>query len=367
MDRDFRALAEVHGLVYVEVASLSVCRRRSGRGFTYLDADGARITDPEARKRYAALVLPPAWEDVRLAADPRAHIQAVGRDTEGRLQYRYHDDWTRLRDRLKLDRLLTFGRVLPRIREQVEKDINRKIPDRAYAAAVATRLIDRAHLRAGHSGDDEGGRGATTLLKRDVRLNGTTVTLAFVGKSGKDVRIQLRDPVLLRRLRVLRSIGKKRLFAYRSERGGRRYLSARELNDYLREISGAPISSKDFRTFAASALAVGELVRAERPNSPAAIKRVEAKVVRSASDALRNTPAVARSSYVHPSIFEAYEQNALGEALLRPPLRTGLSAEETALMRFLEAVVEAETRAKTRRGRAAERAARLGENRKLSL
>lgn len=326
------------GLRHVDAGTLPLRRIRRGRGFSYVDANGKPVRTRRTLARIRALVIPPAWEEVCIAADPDAHIQAVGRDAEGRLQYRYHDRWTTLRDDLKAERLLRFGRALPRIRARLEADLRRRVGDRRYAAAAAGRLIDRTLLRSGHGTADPeaGGRGATTLLKRDVRVNGGSLQLAFIGKSGKKVRKTLRDPVLLRRIRKLKSIGKRRLFAFHDERGRCCYLSARELNAYLREAAETDVTAKDFRTFAASAEALAALAQADPPDSRTGRRRLVATVMRQASDRLANTPAVARSSYVHPLVVEAFEAGALDGALLRGPPRSGLNREETALLRFLE-------------------------------
>ena len=338
MHDDLSRRAKRSGLRYVTTPDLCLTRQKSGRGFRYLDADSRPIRSRRTLDRMRALAIPPTWTEVCIADDPRAHIQAVGRDSEGRLQYRYHDDWTAVRDTLKAERLLRFGRALPRIRARLEKDLSRRDTDRRYAAAAATRLIDRALLRSGHTVSDEdgGGRGAATLLKRDVQLNGTKVALRFIGKSGKLIEKTIRDPVLLARLRKLKRLGKKRLFAFRDERGRCCYLTARDLNAYLREAAGEPVTAKDFRTFAASAQALAALCDAQGPFSESQRRRQIASVMRGAAEQLVNTPAVARSSYVHPLIVEAFEAEELETALMRGAARSGLSAAETALMRLLE-------------------------------
>jgi DNA topoisomerase-1 len=285
-------------------------------------------------------MIPPAWIEVCIADDPKAHLQAIGRDSEGRLQYRYHDDWTNVRDKLKAERLLRFGHALPRIRARLDLDLKRPKADRRYAAAVASRLIDRALLRSGHSisEPENGGRGATTLLKSDVQLNGTKVELNFTGKSGKTIRKTIHDRMLPARLKKLKRIGKKRLFAFRDEKGRCCYLSARDLNLYLRDAAGKRVTAKDFRTFAASAGALAILCETEPPASESAAKRIVASVMRETSVKLANTPAVTRSSYVHPLVVEAFESDGLAPGILKGPERDGLSRPETALMRFLEEV-----------------------------
>ena len=267
MSQQLAARAKRFGLRYVDVKELCVKRRRKGDRFVYVDGKGKPIRSKKMLARIAALAVPPAWEEVCLADDPQAHIQAVGRDAEGRLQYRYNDDWVLIRDKIKAERLLRFGRVLPRIRARVEKDLRRRGTGRRSAAAAASRLVDRALLRSGHSADsiDTGGRGATTLLKRDVRLNGTRVTLDFIGKGGKRIETEVKDPTLLARIRKLKSIGKKRLFAFRNGKGKVCYLTATDLNKYLRDAAGKRVTAKDFRTFAATSLALAELAEIEVP------------------------------------------------------------------------------------------------------
>jgi DNA topoisomerase-1 len=341
MGENLEKRAERQGLRYVTTEQLRLTRRKGRIGFLYFDAKGELIRNRKIIDRINELAIPPAWTDVRISADPNAHLQAIGRDDAGRLQYRYHKTWTEVRDRLKSERLLRFGRALPKIRARVDRDLKRRKTDRRYAAAVAGRLIDKALLRAGHSTEaiEDGGRGATTLLKRDVKLNGTKVELRFTGKSGKEIKRTLRDPILLSRLRKLKRIGKKRLFAFEDEAGRCCYLSARDLNAYLRDAAGAPVTAKDFRTFAASAHALAVLCAAERPETARGRKALLAEVMRQASEQLNNTPAIARSSYVHPLVVRAFDAGELDASMLRGLTRDGLDKAETALMRFVEGPV----------------------------
>lgn len=338
MSLQLAARAKRFGLRYVDVKELCLKRRRKGERFVYVDARGKPIRSKKVLARIAALAVPPAWEEVCLADDPSAHIQAIGRDSEGRLQYRYNDDWVLIRDKIKAERLLRFGRALPRIRAKVEKDLRRRGTGRRSAAAAASRLVDRALIRAGHSADgvDNGGRGAATLLKRDVKLNGTSVALDFIGKGGKRIEASVKDPTLLARLRKLKTIGKKRLFAFRNRKGKVCYLTATDLNKYLRDAAGKRVTAKDFRTFAATAQALAELAGTEVPESERKVRKVLGAVMKGASERLANTPAVARSSYVHPLVVETFAKGGLDPALVRGPCRQGLDQAETALMRFLE-------------------------------
>jgi DNA topoisomerase-1 len=226
-----------------------------------------------------------------------------------------------VRDKVKAERILRFGAALPKIRARIEKDLKRRKTDRRYAAATAARLIDRALLRAGHyeATLEDGGRGATTLLNRDVQLNGRKVFLNFTGKGGKQIKKSVRDPILLARLKKLKKIGGKRLFTFRDDDGRRCYLSARDLNAYLRDAAGASVTAKDFRTFGACAHALAAFCQLECPETEHGRKSAIAGVMQEVAKRLVNTPAVTRSSYVHPLIVEAFTERELAPTMLRGP------------------------------------------------
>lgn len=332
------------GLRIIDKDALTVTRRPHGDHFRYADVNGKALPAGR-RKQIEALVLPPAWSEVAIAADARAHLQAVGRDGQGRVQYRYHEDWARVRDAVKAERLLAFGRALPRIRERVERDMDRPLHDRRAILATAVRLIDRQLLRVGGERYAAmGTRGASTLERRNARVKGSTVELLYRAKAGKKVRLRLKDRRLAARVRKLRRTGGGggRLFSWRDADGTHR-LHASQINAYLADLAhghlsrkpAAPVSAKDFRTFAASALALEALSTAPADTATAR-KRALAATMREVSERLRNTPAVARSSYVHPLVVRAFEGGELDAALVRGPVRGGLDRAETGLMRLLE-------------------------------
>ena len=201
-----RRAARAEGLVYLEAEALNVTRRRAGRGFSFYDADGNRIADAGERKRLRALAIPPAWSDVRIAAVPEGHLQAIGRDEDKRRQYRYHDRWEAVRELAKLERLARLGRSLHGIRRTVARDLRRRGHGRRRAAAVAVTMIDAALLRAGHEtyARDDGGRGAATLLSDDVAVGERRIRLDFKGKGGKAFERELRRPRLAKVLRRMK-------------------------------------------------------------------------------------------------------------------------------------------------------------------
>jgi DNA topoisomerase-1 len=326
-----------HGLLYVDVSELRICRSRCGKGFKYLNDDGRCIRDKVIKGRISQLAIPPAWVEVRIAEDHRAHIQAVGRDAEGRLQYRYHPDWDAFRNSTKAERLKRFGAALPRIRRAVRAALAAPGYSRKKIVAAVVRLIDRALLRPGYEeyARKDGGRGAATLLARDVSIEGDRVLLDFEGKGGKEIKQEIRDPLLAPVLRRLRGNG-RRLFSAPDANGRQRPITANEVNAFLAEAGGEPISAKDFRTFKASAVALAKLAVENRGDTQRARKQALIAAVDEASQMLVNTRSVARSSYIHPSVFKAYEAGRLEAKILSGRMRQGLTRVENAFVRFLE-------------------------------
>jgi DNA topoisomerase I len=338
MAYDPKALCRHFGLTYLETPALRLRRRRCGKGFSYSDVNGRTVREKALKARISALAIPPAWTEVSIAEDPKAHIQAIGRDADGRLQYRYHPDWDKARARVKKGRLKRFGLALPRVRKVVRTALAAPGLSRAKVIAAVVRLIDRASLRPGFEeyARSEGGRGATTLLKSDVAVNGDHVVLEFKGKGGKEIKQALRDPPLARVLRKLSSLRGQRLFGLPDSNGDKRPVTAREVNDFLAQASGTPVSAKDFRTFRASAVALATLTEHNGHESASLRKQAIVKAADDASKMLGNTRSVARTSYIHPSVVAAYQAGKLETSLLRGRVRKGLNRIESALMRFLE-------------------------------
>jgi DNA topoisomerase I len=336
-----RRLLRRLGLRKVELEDLTIERIACGRGFSFR-RDGAVVSESETRRRIADLVIPPAWRDVRIAADPHAHLQAVGRDEVGRLQYLYHPAWSEIRAARKVERLGRLGRGLQKLRAVVAEDLANGASERRTMLAAAAALVDRAGLRAGHEAyaGPESGRGAATLLKRHVTVDGCEVKLAFPGKGGRRIEICLADEQLARVLAELKKVRGPRLFKERNGHG-LRSLTAEDLNEYLREASGEDISAKDFRTFLASARALELLCTTAPATTARERRRCLATVSKQVGDVLNNTPTVARSSYIHPEVLERFEDGLLDPALLRRKRRQGLDAAESALMRLIEDVEQA--------------------------
>jgi DNA topoisomerase-1 len=295
------------------------------------------LRDKALKGRIKQLAIPPAWTEVCIAEDERAHIQAVGRDAEHRLQYRYHPDWEQARTETKARRLLQLGSALPRLRSSVRKALSAPGLTRDKVIAAVVRLIDRALLRPGHEEyAQEGTRGASTLLKSDVVIEGDTVMLEFEGKGGKPVKHAVRDKLLARVAKTLSALKGRRLFSIPDDSGRPRPITARQVNAYLAETSGTDVTAKDFRTFRASAEALAFLTENNGHETDRLRKQAVVQAADKASEILVNTRSVARSSYIHPSVIKAYESGKLEASLFRGRMRTGLNKIESALMRFLE-------------------------------
>jgi DNA topoisomerase-1 len=306
-------LARRVGLRHVSSDLLTIKRRRCGKGWTYLAPDGRVIRDRAIVRRLARLAVPPAYQDVLYAEDPTAHLQAIGRDAAGRLQYRYHPDWEKVRETRKAARLSRLADVLPRIRRSVGQHLSGQEPTRELSLAGVIELVACSAIRPGSESYARlhGTRGATTLLKSNVALDGTLIRLTFRAKGGKKVIKEVACPRLLRTVELLRQIPGRRLFQYRTEDGGVRPVRTQEVNEFLREMAGVNISLKDFRTLMASASVLETLARAAPAKSVRQRRKQVLAAVRVAAEDLQNTPAICRRSYVHDTVVAAFEDGVL--------------------------------------------------------
>lgn len=309
-------------IVRSDPAAEGIRRRRCGRGFSYLGTDAVVIKDPRTLTRIRSLVIPPAWEDVWICADPLGHIQAVGTDAAGRRQYRYHDLWREQRDQAKHDRVRDFGAALPRIREVICRHLEDRGLARDRVLAAAIRLIDLGFFRPGGEeyAEENGTFGLATIRKDHVTLSQGQLVFEYPAKGAKQREQAVAEDQVCAVVRSLRRRrdGGDQLLVYRS---GPRWhdVTAADINDYLREVSGGDYTAKDFRTWHATVLAaVGLAVSESAAGREAGRKRAIARVVREVADYLGNTPAVARASYIDPRVVEQYEEgrtiaSALGE------------------------------------------------------
>lgn len=283
-------------------------RRRAGRGFVYRDEEGRRIDSPEDIARIEALVVPPAWTHVRIAASPRARVQATGIDAAGRKQYLYHPSWRERQDTRKFDRALELASRLPALRRAITQDLAGRGGPRMQALAAALRLVDRAGFRVGSRryAEEHGSIGVTTLQRRHVTLDGESVTFDFPGKSGTPWLVELRDADLAAYLSSLPRGARNRAALGYDEGSGFQPISPAALNGYLREKTGMGVSGKDLRTWRGTAIAAHSLARDISSDLDAA--EAWRRAIADAAAWLHNTEAVARGSYVDPRLLLAYHE-----------------------------------------------------------
>ncbi|MBN6189937.1 MULTISPECIES: DNA topoisomerase IB [Microbacterium] len=302
-------------------------RQRSGSGFRYVDPTGAPA--PEAdRERINDLVIPPAWRDVWIAADPLAHIQAVGIDQADRKQYLYHPLWRVSRDRRKFVRALDLASALPSARAQVTRALREEGQTKDRALAIAFRLLDDAALRIGSERylARHGSRGLTTLRRRDVRLDGRDVALSFPAKSGRTASIEITDEALAEALTDF-AAGASNAFLLAYRKGRRRVkITPAEVNAYLKDVLGASFTAKDFRTLHGTIIAADALARIGALDRKGQRAQAERLAVQAAATALGNTTAVARNSYIDPRVFRQYARGRTLDLDVTP---------ETAIRRLL--------------------------------
>jgi DNA topoisomerase IB len=312
-------------------------RRGAGRGFTYLDEDGTRIRDDAVLERIRDLAIPPAWTDVWICSDPRGHIQATGLDAKGRRQYRYHARWTEQRAAEKFDRMLDFARRLPRLRDQVRRDLASPGMPRERVLACAVRLLEIGCFRVGGASyaAENGSFGLATIRKEHVRVSGDTIWFDFDAKSGQHLRRAVVDREVLEVLRTLRrrrTGAKDELLAYRDDDGRWVDVTAEDINGYLREHLGDGFAAKDFRTWVGTVLTAVVLADRDRPGTEAARRRQVREAVEEVAAHLGNTPAVARSAYIDPRVVAAYEDD---DTIARALRSSDLASIERAVGRLI--------------------------------
>ncbi len=307
------SLAQELGLKLGDQNELTIRRVRRGKNYSFVRANGTPIRHVGTIKRLKSMAVPPAYEEVRYSPDPASHLQAVGRDAAGRLQYRYHSDWEKVREQRKAHRLARLVAALPKIRRNVSAHLSGDQPTREFALAAVIELIARTAIRPGNESYARlnGTRGATTLLKANVVLEDDCVVLTFKAKGGKAVRKECDAAKLVRAIGILGDLPGKRMFQFKDAAGNIRAVSTTQVNAFLREIAGIKISLKDFRTLMASAVVLESLSRISPAASAHGRKRQVLAAVRAAADELSNTPAICRKSYVHDTIVTAFEDGIL--------------------------------------------------------
>jgi DNA topoisomerase-1 len=337
---DGKKTARTARLTYVSDEASGIRRRRAGSGFVYLDRRGHRVSSATTLARIRSLAVPPAWTNVWICPTPVGHLQATGRDARGRKQYRYHDEWRALRDRMKYDHVLRLAEHLPAIRARVDRDLRRRGLSRDTVIAAVVRLLDRSLIRVGNDEyvRENGSFGLTTLRERHVEIRGDTIRFRFRGKSGAHHTVEVADARVARLLRKCLALPGAALFRYVDEAGEPRTVDSDMVNDYLRRITGEDFTAKDFRTWHGTVLAAWALKDVGPFETKAQSRKRVAAAVDEVAARLGNTPAVCRACYIHPELIAAYLDGSLA-TLRRGPRNgngSGLTREEVGVLRFLQ-------------------------------
>lgn len=339
------ATAEDAGLKFVTDAEPGIARVKHGKLFRYIGPDGRVVRDDKTMGRIRSLAIPPAWTEVWICPRADGHIQATGRDARKRKQYRYHADWQRVRDEAKFDRLMAFGRLLPKIRRAIDRDMSRPGIGRRKVLATVVHLLETTLIRVGNREYVRANKsfGLTTLQDRHVSIKGSRIYFKFKGKTGKEWRLEHTHARVARIVRSCQDLPGQHLFQYEDDEAEVRKVTSQDVNAYLRDITGLPVSAKDFRTWAGTVMAAMALREFDKVDSQAAAKANIRAAIEAVAQRLGNTATICRKCYVHPEILTCYLEGALRDVLgrkVRKELKGEIAAlppEEAATLALLHA------------------------------
>ncbi len=342
---DPKDAAESAGLVYVSDEEPGIRRRKAGKGFTYVNANGETIKDAATLKRIRSLAVPPAYTDVWICAKAHGHLQATGRDVKGRKQYRYHPRFREVRESTKYEKMLEFAQSLPAIRRTVAEHMALRGLPREKVLGTVVHLLESTLIRVGNEeyAKQNKSHGLTTLRNRHVEVDGSELRFNFKGKSGKTWKLKVKDRRIAKIIRALQDLPGQDLFQYVDEEGEPQSVTSADVNAYLKEITGREITAKDFRTWSGTVLAAMALSEFASFDTQTLAKKNMRAAIEQVAARLGNTPTICRKCYVHPEVFNCYVEGSLLlqvkeeiEDELRDDL-PGLRPEEAAVLSLLEA------------------------------
>lgn len=341
-------VVKASGLIYVTDAMPGIYRKGKPGKFHYEDKDGIKITEDKHLERIKALVIPPAWQNVWISNKPNGYLQVTGLDVAGRKQYKYHNKWTSRRSEHKYFRLLEFGMALPDARKQLAKDLRRKDFDERKVLAICVDVLQKALIRVGNENYKQlyGSFGLTTLRDKHVKINGSKITMNFIGKKGVQQNVELNDLSLAKLVKKCRDIPGQELFQFYSNGKEHKGIDSGKINNYIKEITGDDFTAKDFRTWGGTLEAMRQFAKCE-VNEPikANTKKNIVQVLDCVAKKLGNTRAVCKSSYVYPLLLTAYENNELEKYMKKmnnnkAKGKLGLEHDEKVLLSFLKSTAK---------------------------
>ncbi|WP_019509325.1 DNA topoisomerase IB [Pleurocapsa sp. PCC 7319] len=342
LDLEPQESAKVAGLCYVRADDLLIVRKKVGRGFSYIDANGDRIADEAELDRLKSLTIPPALTDVRLCHLPDGHLQATGRDAKRRKQYFYHPQWRKIRSQHKFNRMLLFGAHLPAIRETTDQHLRKHGLPREKVLAAVVQLLETTLIRVGNNryAKKNSSFGLTTLRDRHVEIKDSKVKFEFRGKSGVDHEIELNDRRLANVIKQCQEIPGYEVFKYYDESGDRQFVDSEDVNEYLQTITTKDFTAKDFRTWAGTLLAAIELNDLGGYDSEPQAQKNVTQAIKNVAQQLGNRPATCRKYYVHPAIIAAYNNKSLLDLMSQTEnfksAANGLNPEEIVILEIIK-------------------------------
>jgi len=300
-------------LRYVSDTTKGITRKKSGTDFVYVDTDGKKITSDVVQERIQSLVIPPAWTDVWICPSPTGYLQATGIDEKGRKQYLYHQDWTRLSQQNKFNKMLAFATYLPKIRQKISYDMGEDAYEKDKIIATIIWLLEHTLIRIGNEeyAEENNSYGLTTLRSRHVSIRGKNVTFEFRGKSGVEHTVQVTHPKIAKIIKECIELPGYEIFQYINDRGEKHTIDSQDVNEYLQNVTGEETTAKDFRTWGATVLGATTLNTIGPADTTTEIKKNILEAVKKVSQHLRNTTAVCRTYYIHPTVLKTYEEAIL--------------------------------------------------------
>ncbi len=302
-----------HNILYITDEVPGYCRQRRGKGFVYLDENGARVTDSKTLQRIKDLVIPPMWERVWICKKARGHLQATGFDQRKRKQYLYHPEWSSFRQRNKYEKLLLFGESLPSIRKKIESDVNQRGWNKTKILAIVVMLLDHHYIRIGNKFYEKENEtyGLTTLRRKHLKKEGRNLALCYKAKSGKDQKVTIESKRLARLVKKVSELPGHELFRYIDENGRSQPIDSGDVNEYLNTISGRYFTAKDFRTWGGSVLAVEYFEAARQEVAENKRLNLKSAIIKKVALQLNNTVAICREYYIHPQVLETLVNNSI--------------------------------------------------------
>jgi DNA topoisomerase-1 len=343
IDRDYEAAASVANLIYVSDQENGISRVKKGKGFAYY-VNEKTVEDEATLDRIKKLVIPPAWTDVWICKSPNGHIQVTGHDVRGRKQYKYHPRWTSIQQETKFHRMHLFGKALPQIRKQMQKDLSQQGFPESKVLASVVGLMERTYIRVGNNGYEKlyGSYGLTTLKNKHVEVKGDTVTFSFKGKKGVYHEISLKSKKFARIVKQCKAIPGRELFQYYDANGELKKIDSGQVNQYIKECAGEEVTTKDFRTWAGTLMMMRILKVAPPCEKQTDLQKIIIEGFKQVSQKLGNTVAVCKKYYVHPELINLYQHDQLEKfftkASVPPDSESGLTAEERMLMKILKVI-----------------------------